>query len=336
MEKIMKFRFAWLIIITTILSACNFTLAEDVSPPPGYIAPTPLPTLVLYPERAPSIENGAAIYAVKCAPCHGETGLGDGPQGIQLGVTVPAFALPEIARPLSPAQMYTTVTRGVIERFMPPFASLNDQERWDVVAYVTTLHTTKEEIQKGKELFEANCAGCSTDYYKNQTNMSTLSTVALARIVRLGNDDIKAFGENLSDDEMWAVAEYLRSLSLDASPLAQATAVPATQTPVMAGAGTPSTDVQNQAVSPVQEGFGSVSGSIDNKTGKDLPADMAVILHGFDHDAQNPSSSTGPVEVLTLEGIVNADGTFLFNNVEMPENRIFTAEVTYDSVGIQS
>jgi len=332
----MKFRFALLIIITTILSACNFTLAEDVSPPPGYIAPTPLPTLVLYPERAPSIENGAAIYAVKCAPCHGETGLGDGPQGIQLGVTVPAFALPEIARPLSPAQMYTTVTRGVIERFMPPFASLNDQERWDVVAYVTTLHTTKEEIQKGKELFEANCAGCSTDYYKNQTNMSTLSTVALARIVRLGNDDIKAFGENLSDDEMWAVAEYLRSLSLDATPLAQATAVPATQTPVMAGAGTPSTDVQNQAVSPVQEGFGSVSGSIDNKTGKDLPADMAVILHGFDHDAQNPSSSTGPVEVLTLEGTVNADGTFLFNNVEMPENRIFTAEVTYDSVGIQS
>ena len=332
----MKFRFALLIIITTILSACNFTLAEDVSPPPGYIAPTPLPTLVLYPERAPSIENGAAIYAVKCAPCHGETGLGDGPQGIQLGVTVPAFALPEIARPLSPAQMYTTVTRGVIERFMPPFASLNDQERWDVVAYVTTLHTTKEEIQKGKELFEANCAGCSTDYYKNQTNMSTLSTVALARIVRLGNDDIKAFGENLSDDEMWAVAEYLRSLSLDASPLAQATVVPATQTPVMAGAGTPSTDVQNQAVSPVQEGFGSVSGSIDNKTGKDLPADMAVILHGFDHDAQNPSSSTGPVEVLTLEGTVNADGTFLFNNVEMPENRIFTAEVTYEGVGIQS
>ena len=331
----MKFRFAFLIIITTILSACNFTLAEDVSPPPGYIAPTPLPTLVLYPERAPSIENGAAIYAVKCAPCHGETGLGDGPQGIQLGVTVPAFALPEIARPLSPAQMYTTVTRGVIERFMPPFASLNDQERWDVVAYVTTLHTTKGEIQKGKELFEANCAGCSTDYYKNQTNMSTLSTVALARIVRLGNDDIKAFGENLSDDEMWAVAEYLRSLSLDASPLAQATAVPATQTPVMAGAGTPSTDGQNEAVSPVQEGFGSVSGSIDNKTGKDLPADMAVTLHGFDHDAQNPSS-TGPVEVLTLEGTVNADGTFLFNNVEMPENRIFTAEVTYDGVGIQS
>ena len=67
--------------------------------------------------------------------------------------------------------------------------------------------------------------------------MSALSTVALARIVRLGNDEIKAFGENLSDAEMWAVAEYLRSLSLDASPLAQATVVPATQTPVAADGG---------------------------------------------------------------------------------------------------
>ncbi len=328
----MKFRIFLLITLTTLLSACNFTLAEDVTPPPGYIPPTPLPTLVLYPERAPNIENGAAIYAVKCAPCHGETGLGDGPQGIQLGVTVPAFALPEVARPLSPAQMYTTVTRGVIERFMPPFASLNDQERWDVVAYVTSLHTTKEEIEKGRELFEANCAGCSTDYYQNQNNMSALSTVALARIVRLGNDDIPAFGENLSDAEMWAVAEYLRSLSFDASPHAQATVVPATQTPVTADAGTP---IEGTQQSQVQEGFGSVRGSIDNKTGEDLPENMTVTLHGFDHDTQS-SSSTGPVEVLTLEGTVSADGTFVFENIEMPPNRIFTAEVTYNGVGIQS
>ena len=142
-----------MIILATLLSACNFTLAEDVTPPPGYIPPTPLPTLVLYPEHAPSIENGEAIYAVKCAACHGETGLGDGPQGIQLGVTVPAFALPEIARPLSPAQMYTTVTRGVIERFMPPFASLNDQERWDVVAYVMTPPHNKGRDRKGQGNF---------------------------------------------------------------------------------------------------------------------------------------------------------------------------------------
>jgi len=328
----MKFRFALLFIITTLLSACNFTLAEDVTPPPDYIPPTSLPTLVLHPERAPSIENGAAIYVEKCAACHGDTGLGDGPQGIQLGVTVPAFGLPEVARPLSPAQMYTTVTRGRIDRFMPPFASLNDQERWDVVAYVMTLHTTKEEIQKGKEIFEANCADCSTEYYESQANMSALSTVAVARIIRLGNETIKPFGENLSDEEMWATAEYLRSLSFDASPLAQATAVPATQASVQAEAtpleGTQQAEVQSEA----KPGYGSVTGAVENKTGEAISSDTVITLRGYDHDSQGG----GAVEVMTIEGSLSADGTFSFEDVEMPEGRIFLAELTYAGVGMKS
>ena len=36
----MKFRFAIITAITLTLSACNFTLAEDVTPPPNYVPPT--------------------------------------------------------------------------------------------------------------------------------------------------------------------------------------------------------------------------------------------------------------------------------------------------------
>src|SRR5215208_4862596 len=188
MEFIMKLRnLIILTLLTIIITACNFTLAEDVTPPPGYIAPTPMPILVLVPAQAPSIENGKAIFAEKCAPCHGATGLGDGAQGIQLGVTVPAFGLPEIARPASPAQWYTVVTQGNIERFMPPFASLSNQERWDVVAYAMTLHTSEEEIARGRGFFEANCANCSTDFFKDQATMSTLTEVELERIITQGN-----------------------------------------------------------------------------------------------------------------------------------------------------
>ncbi len=40
--------------ITILLTACNFTLAEDVTPPPGYASPTPAPTLgPLYPAGNP-------------------------------------------------------------------------------------------------------------------------------------------------------------------------------------------------------------------------------------------------------------------------------------------
>ena len=39
----MKFRIAFLIVLASLLTACNFTLAEDVTPPPNYIPPPPPP-----------------------------------------------------------------------------------------------------------------------------------------------------------------------------------------------------------------------------------------------------------------------------------------------------
>jgi len=340
----MKFRIAILILLATLLSACNLTLAEDVTPPPNYIPPTPVPTLVLVPPQTPNVAYGKAIYFEKCAACHGETGLGDGAQGIQLGVTVPAFALPEVARSASPANWYTVVTRGRMDRFMPPFASLNDQQRWDVVAYIMTLHTSEEEIQRGKGIFETTCKDCSTDIFKDQAKMAALSTVELARIIRLGSDEVPAFGENLSDEDMWAVAEYLRSLTYDSTPPATATPVPATQTPVPTGeesssvegtpVGTEQAQVTEEATAVPQEGFGTVRGSVENKTSSPLPADFTVTLRGYEHDFAN--TSAGTQEVLTLTSTVAPDGTFVFDNVEMPENRIFLAEVTYNDVELSS
>lgn len=345
----MKFRLAIIAGLTVLLAACNFTLAQDVTPPPGYVPPTPVATLgPLFPAQAPSTESGAAIYAVKCAACHGATGLGDGAQGIQLNVTVPAFGLPEIARPASPAQWFTTVTRGNIERFMPPFVSLSDQERWDVVAYAMTFHMPEEELAKGKELFESNCANCSTDFFTDQSKMSELSEVELARIVKEGNDQVPAFGATLSEDELWAVTAYLRTLSFDTAPISAAPAssatpeaVTATEPPAEAGTpqaaetqlGTEEVPATSEATTVAKAGFGNVSGSVENKTGDDLPSGLKVTLRGYEHGAD---PNTGAQEVFTQEASVNKDGSFVFENVELPANRIFIAELTYDDMGLQS
>jgi mono/diheme cytochrome c family protein len=351
MEQIMKLRVPLLLTVSTIvLAACNLTLAEDVTPPPNYVSPTPAPTMgPLFPVQAPSTENGAAIFAQKCAPCHGKTGMGDGPQGIQLGVTVPAFGLPEVARPASLAQWYTMVTQGNMERFMPPFASLSDQERWDVVAYAITLHISKEQIAKGKELFEANCANCSTDFFKDEAKMSALSEVELARIIKQGNENVKAFGSKLGDDDVWAVAAYLRTLPFDTESIAAVAstatseAVTVTETPGPANlstavpegtlVGAEQVPATSGATAVAKAGFGTVSGSVENHTGTALPSDMKVTLHGFDHGTD---PSAGPQEVLTQEGTLNADGSFVFENIEMPLNRIFTAEITDDGTNLQS
>jgi mono/diheme cytochrome c family protein len=236
--------------------------------------------------------------------------------------------LPEIARPASPAQWYTVVTQGNMERFMPPFVSLSDQERWDVVAYAMTLHISEEELARGRELFESNCADCSTDFFQNQERMSELSEVELARIVKQGNDQVPPFGASLSEEDVWAVAAYLRMLSFDTAPVVSAPAQ-ANSTASPAEAETPLAEETSVAGAA----FGTVSGSVENKTGVDLPADLKVTLRGYDHGAD---PSAGPQEVFAEEASVDEDGDFVFENVELPLNRIFLAELSVDGMDLQS
>lgn len=346
----MKLRHILILVLgTLLLSACNMTLAADVTPPPGYVAPTPLPTLgPLYPAAAPDIENGKAIFEKSCVPCHGETGLGDGDQGKQLPVTVIPIGLPEYANKAAPEKWYTTVTQGNIDRFMPPFLSLSEQERWDVVHYAFTLHTTEEQLELGKTLFEETCADCD-DVFSNLQMMSALSADDLVGVMRTGSENFPAFGANLSDEEAYAVAAYLRTLTfaLPAEPVAES----ATETPVAAvtesasaeagtpsaeetpAEGTPQAEVTSEATEEVASvSTGKVTGLVENRTGNDLPADTKVTLRGFDHGS-NPSA--GPQEFLTLEGTVNPDGTYEFET-PLSESEIYITEVIVDGLTYQS
>ena len=326
-----------LAIIASFLVGCNFTLAQDVTPPPDYVPPTPMPTLgPLYPASAPDVANGAAIYADKCAACHGNTGLGDGPQGKQLPVPVAAIGLAATAQKALPSDWYTEVTQGNLDRFMPPFSSLSDQERWDVVAYALSLHATPKQIETGKSLFETNCTDCAK-YFNNQKMMAALSENDLIQVIKQGAGTIPAFGSKFTDDEALAVATYIRTLTF-APAVASAT-----QTSATAEAGTPSADATSLAEGTPQAevtpgataiaGKGNVSGSIDNQSGAELPPNLKVTLHGYEHSGD---MSAGATEVATLEGTVNADGTFVFKNIDAPEKRIFVADVTVNDAVYKS
>ncbi|MCE9644379.1 MAG: c-type cytochrome [Chloroflexi bacterium] len=335
----MKLRHAlFLATLAALLAACNFTLAQDVTPPPGYVPPTAAPTLgPLYPASAPDVSNGAAIYVEKCAACHGNTGLGDGEQGKQLPVKVAAIGLPDFAKTAKPSDWFIQVTNGNLDRFMPPFASLNDQERWDVVAYALTLHTTPEQLELGKNLFDANCSGDCINQFKNAEMMSALSEQDIVEMIKNGQGNLSP---DITDDEATAVAMYIRSQTF-ASALPTPTTAPASETPISAEAGTPSaetTPVEGTQAAVTTEaapaaGFGTVRGTVDNQTGAELPADVKVTLSGFEHSAD---TTTAPQEIVTLDGSLNPDGSFSFQNVEIPENRIYLAKVVVNGLSYQS
>jgi mono/diheme cytochrome c family protein len=356
----MKFRLALLLILPSlILSACSFSLAADITPPPNYKSPTPAPTLgSLFPASAPVPEQGAFIYAEKCAPCHGEKGLGDGPQSQQLPNPVPAIGVPEIARQAIPADWYTTITQGRMDRFMPPFSSLAEGQRWDVIAYVLALSTTPEQIAQGKSLYESNCASChgmdgskvAKANFTDQSFMAKRSQNDLFRTISQGFEGAMPAFDNLPEDERWAVTVYVRTLTFAESGPAALLASTSTPQPVAvtpagstAEPGTPSVnsavtstltgEAPSASTPAMGAGIGTITGKVVYGSGGTLPAGLTVKLRGFDH-GQNATSA--PLETLDLEVPLQADGSFVFNNVEMPQGRFFIAEVEYAGLAYQS
>jgi mono/diheme cytochrome c family protein len=359
---------AALLLCSVGLSACSFSLATDITPPPGYVPPAPAATLApSYPAEPPDVEAGAAIFAEKCAPCHGDTGMGDGPQGAQLGVAVPALGSPDLARQAAPESWYATVTQGRIDKFMPPFSSLSDAERWDVVSYALSLSDPVDQVAAGQALYEANCADChgadgakvSTSDFANQKFMASLSGQDLSQLTAAGSGaDMPGFQGKLSQDDLWSVVAYLRALSLKSAaptptntPEATATPVPATPTATAGTAGptptggtsapgspTPKPTVVTPTPEPstTKEGLGSITGTVTNGSGGTVPAGLTATLHGIEHGQTTTSTSTTPSEVVTTTISVGADGKFRFDEVEMPVNRLFYVTVDYNGNSFSS
>lgn len=308
----------FLSIITLAISACNTTLARDVTPPPNLIQPTPIATLGnLYPTNNPNIENGKIIYQEKCAPCHGVSGLGDGEQGKQLPVSVIPIGLPEIANQASPAKWYATVTQGNIDRFMPPFLSLTDQERWDVVMYAFTLHTNESQIELGKNLFEQNCSNCENQF----SDLETMFALSDADLVKQIKD---SFGNNFSDDEAFAVAKYIRTLTFASESTVRAESTAEVES-------TPEAIEQVEVTKEASEEF-NVTGQVDNQSGKDLPSDFQITLRGFQHGAD---PNAGTVEFFNEVKILNADGSYGFKS-ELSEGQIYIVQFSLDGLNYQS
>ena len=356
-------KFVCLIVLLTstiILSACSFSLAGDVTPPPGSElqaitqATRAVAVSPVYPIVPPDLVNGAKIYNQECAQCHGTKGMGDGPQAAQLSAPVATLGLSDFARQYSPAAWYSVVTQGKMEKFMPGFASLTDRQRWDVVAYAFSLSAPQALVDQGKSLYQQNCVTCHDQTGKgdgpnastlssqpkdftNQAFMAQNSSANLFQAITTGiTPDMPAYTSTLNENERWSVVAYLRSLTF-ALPQTSASAYPApaanlpgptSANPYPAPQAYPSLVVsQTVPLSPTavvastEPFIGSVAVQLINGSGGDLPSDAPVTLYGFDN-MQNTYSET-------LTSGVN--GVYTFTNVIMPKDRAFLAGVDYGS-----
>jgi mono/diheme cytochrome c family protein len=321
--------FSLLLVLSLFLSACS--LAEDITPPPGaeqmaVAQEQPQATNgPVFPLVPPSPADGQAIFAENCAPCHGPAGLGDGPQAAQLPNPVAALGSADFARQATPADWYTQVTKGNIEKFMPPFASLSDRQRWDTVAYAFSLSMPPEAIAQGEQLFQANCAQCHGEAgtggsaaidFTDQAVMAEVSQASLFQVISDGAaPSMPAFAQQLSEVERWALAAYLRSLTF--APSSQPVAEQAAATPAATGETVPTTTELPTAA--ISETVGTITGNVTNASGGVVPADMTLTLHGFDNMQM----------AITQTTTTNADGSFAFDNVAMQPGRAFIIITEY-------
>ncbi|MGL4651291.1 MAG: c-type cytochrome, partial [Caldilineaceae bacterium] len=127
-------------------------------------SPTFDPTQVTVPLAPPSARAGSAIFLENCAPCHGETGNGDGPTAPELTSPPAIFADPNFMWDKVPAELFHTTKFGRMQNMMPPWLNqLDDGQIWNAVWYAWSLHTSEEEAAMGQALYTQSCANCHGD-----------------------------------------------------------------------------------------------------------------------------------------------------------------------------
>ena len=96
------------------------------------------------PMSLEALNNGKEQYEIFCGPCHGDTGLGDGPVSMTgplmgpMAAVLPVAGPGSIARIRSDGHLYTTIRYG--RRRMPGYARIPSDDRWDIVNYIRYLN----------------------------------------------------------------------------------------------------------------------------------------------------------------------------------------------------
>jgi len=85
------------------------------------------------------VAEGAKLYRLNCASCHGESGMGDGPKSASLNPPPRNFQTEEFKYGASVLQIYNTLTNGIQGTSMPAFDLLPEQDRMSMAHYVRTF-----------------------------------------------------------------------------------------------------------------------------------------------------------------------------------------------------
>ncbi len=335
-----------IVFFSIVITGCNFSLAGDIKPPPGYSTPAFLPpaaTAVAYPLIPPDPAHGETVYSDYCASCHGNMGNGAGQNAGNSTTPPAALAQIDVLHNAVPQTWFNIITEGNANGSMPAFSSkLDDRSRWDVISYMLSLENTPDQMAIGFEIYATVCSQCHGETGKgdgeqaatlkvnptdftDQRIMSAISNQDMVNVLTNGlGDAMPAFGNMLPENEKWAVITAIRSLSFQPviEPVITAGATNSSSSSLTTTTQStidPTLTVEAPSVTPGVKKV-NITGKLTNDYGLSIPEHLTVSLRIFDQMK----------ETSTLETTADVNGAYSFENIEMPSGRIFIATVDYN------
>lgn len=154
----------------------------------------------LAPAETPDPARGATLYAESCASCHGAKGEGPSGAAAQLDPAPIAFADRERARQRSLFGLYQVISQGLEGTAMQSFASLPDEDRWNLAFHVGGL--AFDDVARGERIWREDAS-----VHKLIPDIETLAAITPAEL-----------SAKIGPDKALAVIAYLRA---DPSALAE-------------------------------------------------------------------------------------------------------------------
>ncbi len=316
-----------------LISGCSAGILADITPPPleensNMIPPEPLRTV--FPVFSPNSEKGAQVYDQWCVRCHGNSGLGNGPEADRLPLAVPPIGQIDFIRESNLVEWYTSVFNGHTDRFMPGFSiNLSDREIWDVLAYVYSLGVPARVFEEGHLIYLVNCETCHGESgagdglqaaqlgirlpdWTDPASLAGYSDLQIWKRITAGNDEgMPAFIDTLDDDQRWAVTSFIRSVGFSNSRAFYETK----KTPI------PESLNLDVLKTPIPDKI-DIFGKVRNGTHGGISLGIRVALQVF--EGKNP--------VIQRSTIMGSDGSYRFADVDLVNDRIYLVSVLYEGL----
>lgn len=173
--------------------------------------------LLTYPKKPLNLVRAHQLFKENCMSCHGQSGYGDGKDGVGLEPAPTNFHDLERMQNVSPYGAFNTITLGVNGTGMAGHDYLSEEDRWSLAYYVTAFRFKNVKKVEGIRLDIKDGAALSDNEIKEKFGLDEQKSLGVLASIRDNNLNPPSNGGKKNQLEIHiakAIKDLKQSLSL--------------------------------------------------------------------------------------------------------------------------